>query len=631
VTPTSATTHPTFALQFDAKAIMTDGTTQDITSLSTTTWSSDNTAVATISSSPGTYGRATGVSAGTAHITAVSSNGANGNVTSNVATLTVTNATLVSIDLSPSTPQTISLTSFQRFTATGNFSDNTTLDLTQTATWTASNPTIARVDAGEAIGIGLGMTDITASQAGVTSSPVQLTVDLSGLVGLAIQPASTQIAAATSQQFRATATFQNGATLNVTGLLQLSWISSDTSVASIGQHTGLANGLAAGSTNITATLGSFSSQVRLAVSNAMISSITVTPSNATIPVNGMLGFTATGTFVDSNKNKTTQVLVDGADVKWASSDQKNAPIDQNSGVATGVGQTTANITAIFKLNGLVSSPALLTVCNGALQSIAIGPTTSLLAPGSTVIYTATGTYASCGTQPISYLVTWNSSNTNVATFTKSTATAVQEGNSTITASLGLVKSNSATLVVEGSPLNSIAVTPSSISLPEQIETAFVATGTFTDGNTQNLTNFAVWTADPTSIATISNALGSQGLAMSDSNLGTATITATYGGISGSASLTVTGATLTSLTITPSNPTISIMNGQQQFTATGTFSDTSTLDLTTQVTWSSSDGNVAVIGSTGQAGGLATLIAPGTTTISATLNGKQKSTVLTVTP
>jgi hypothetical protein len=363
-----------------------------------------------------------------------------------------------------------------------------------------------------------------------------------------------------------------------------------------------------------------SSSVPLTVSPATITSITVTPSNETIQVNGMLGFTATGTFSDH----TTQTLVNGVDVAWSSSDTTKVTITA-AGLATGVSQTTAPVTITATFTGLqqVSGSTQLSVCGGALQSIAIGPTTSLLAPGSTVLYTATGTYANCGTQPISYLVTWNSSNPNVATFTGSTATAVQEGNSTITATLGGVTSNSATLVVEGSPLTSIAVTPSSISLPQQIETAFVATGTFADGNTQNLTNFTVWTANPTSIATISNALGSQGIATSDSSPGTATITATYGGISGSASLTVTGATLTSLTITPSNPTIGVA-GTQQFTATGTFSDTSTLNLTSQVTWSSSNGAVAVVGSTGPVAGLATGIASGTTTISATLNARSNA-------
>ena len=66
-------------------------------------------------------------------------------------------------------------------------------------------------------------------------------------------------------------------------------------------------------------------------------------------------------------------------------------------------------------------------------------------------------------------------------------------------------------------------------------------------------------------------------------------------------------------------------GAQQFTANGTYSDSSTQNLTGQVTWASSSTAVATFG----AGGLATGVSAGTTTISATLNGVSGITGLTV--
>jgi hypothetical protein len=91
-----------------------------------------------------------------------------------------------------------------------------------------------------------------------------------------------------------------------------------------------------------------------------------------------------------------------------------------------------------------------------------------------------------------------------------------------------------------------------------------------------------------------------------------------------ATLTVTTSTLQSIAVTPANPTIS-KGLTQQFTATGTFSDNSTQNLTGQVTWASATTSVATITS----GGLATGVATGTSTISAKLNGVTGSTVLTV--
>src|SRR5207245_1851843 len=65
---------------------------------------------------------------------------------------------------------------------------------------------------------------------------------------------------------------------------------------------------------------------------------------------------------------------------------------------------------------------------------------------------------------------------------------------------------------------------------------------------------------------------------------------------------------------------------RQFTATGTYTDSSAQDLTSTVTWSSSATGVATIGA-----GLATSLAQGITTISASLGSLTGSTILTVTP
>jgi hypothetical protein len=102
----------------------------------------------------------------------------------------------------------------------------------------------------------------------------------------------------------------------------------------------------------------------------------------------------------------------------------------------------------------------------------------------------------------------------------------------------------------------------------------------------------------------------------------------FSGCSKSASSSGNGSSpgLTSINVTPMNPTISDGN-QQQFKATGNFGDGSTQDLTASVTWSSSDQNIATI----SAGGLATAVGTGTSTIKAVSGSVPGSTLLTVTP
>ena len=117
-----------------------------------------------------------------------------------------------------------------------------------------------------------------------------------------------------------------------------------------------------------------------------------------------------------------------------------------------------------------------------------------------------------------------------------------------------------------------------------------ATATFSDATTQNVTTNAVWSSSDESKATISNASGSQGLAQGVA-VGESNIGATYQGESASTKLTVTAATLSKIEVSPVAQ--SIPAGQtQQYTATGTYSDGSTQNLTGSVTWSSS--NTAVI-------------------------------------
>src|SRR6185369_12405722 len=84
---------------------------------------------------------------------------------------------------------------------------------------------------------------------------------------------------------------------------------------------------------------------------------------------------------------------------------------------------------------------------------------------------------------------------------------------------------------------------------------------------------------------------------------------------GASGLTNNGATLSSIAVTPANPTIAV-GANKQFTAIGTYSDNSTKNLTELVIWTSSDANKANISNAGMATG----VAAGTTVMKATLGG-----------
>ena len=107
--------------------------------------------------------------------------------------------------------------------------------------------------------------------------------------------------------------------------------------------------------------------------------------------------------------------------------------------------------------------------------------------------------------------------------------------------------------------------------------------------------------------------------------GTSMISATLGAVTGSTLLTVGPPILTAITVTPASPTIAA-GTDQQFTATGLYTDGSRPDISASVTWSSATPAVATISATGRALG----VAAGTSMISATLGAVTDSTLLTVT-
>lgn len=174
-------------------------------------------------------------------------------------------------------------------------------------------------------------------------------------------------------------------------------------------------------------------------------------------------------------------------------------------------------------------------------------------------------------------------------------------------------------------LASVTVSPANPSIAGTTTQQFTAKATYSDETPEKDVSLeAAWTSSDPSVATVS----SSGLA-TPVQPGTTTITASVQGRSGSTTLTVTNAQLQSIDVTTATP--SIANGTRaQFTATGHFDDSTTQDLTSQVTWTSSESSVSISNTLGS-NGLATSTALGaaSSTITATLGVISGLTTLTV--
>jgi 6-phosphogluconolactonase (cycloisomerase 2 family) len=340
---------------------------------------------------------------------------------------------------------------------------------------------------------------------------------------------------------------------------------------------------------------------------ANLSSIVVTASTNTIAAGQTVQLAASATYTD----KTSANVINS--VSWSSSATSIATVSP-SGIVTGIAVGNATITATL---GGGTGTFLVTVAHAVLSSVAVTASTNSVAAGLTLQLTATGTYSDGSQQNLTSSVVWTSSAANIANVNSSggLVTGVAVGQAIITATSGTI---TGTLQVTVAPpiLSSIAVTASTNTVFAGYTLQLAATGTFSDGTQQNLTNSVNWTSSSASFASISSA----GLVTGQA-AGQATITAAYGAISGTLALTV--ASSNTVIINPSSQQM-FLGGIQQFTASMPSGV-----VTSTTTWTSSDTGIVTIESGGSRSGLATARGTGTVTLTAVHGTAQATATITV--
>jgi hypothetical protein len=169
-----------------------------------------------------------------------------------------------------------------------------------------------------------------------------------------------------------------------------------------------------------------------------------------------------------------------------------------------------------------------------------------------------------------------------------------------------------------SGLVSIDVTPASYSLPAGLTRQFVATGTYTDGSSSDITGTVSWSSSTPGIAN----MAVSGLATGNV-LGTTTISAASGSIAGTTTLNVVAPVLLSIAVSP-NPATVVMGRTRNASAIGTFSNGSTADISSAASWEVSNPAVATV-----TGGVVAGVALGDTVVTATRDSVSGSSPVTV--
>lgn len=523
--------------------------------------------------------------------------------------------TVTALSLTPAEPS-VALGETQQIVANAKLSDGTSKNVSGFVEWTNTADTVATINAtGLVTSHSQGVTTITASYNGFVQS-ISLTVGPAKVVEVQVTPASASVPKGANKQLVAMAIYSDHTKAAVTS--DASWISTDPDSVGV-DASGLVSAKLAGETavSVMATYAGVTGSSSITATAASLKSIAVCPvianqpgcpADATIAKGGFVQpFVATGTYTDgTTADLTTQAT-------WAASNPEFAAISNTAGtngIATsGASAGATTVTATFQ--GITSPAVGLTVSNDTLESITVTPTTKTLLVGQGQQFKAVGSFGTGASTPdtdMTTVVRWTTSDPTILAFDdERPGYAVSQKASadpqTVFAKFGddpAEVAGGATVTVAASQTQpvTIRILPDSPLLPRGFTRPLAALATYADGSSKDITAEVTWTSSDSSKALVSNEVGHEGVVgtTTGSKLGTATISAAFPGssVKGTTKLTVTDAVLASIAITP--PAANIPLGSwQRFTALGSFSDGSDLDLSNgQVRWYSSDYWVAPI-------------------------------------
>jgi len=456
------------------------------------------------------------------------------------------------------------------------------------------------------------------------------------------------------QQFMAIGIQTNGAIFDFTD--SVSWESSDPGVASVSNdpgNEGYVSGLTAGAVTISASGivndGSsvpVTASAQLVVTTAAIDKLEITPSGdhelalSDSGIGPTLPLTATATFADDDGNGAALIRDLTEWVTWASLDNNILSVENNvpgsRGVVRGIGIGSAAVTA--ELLGTIGTSGVINVTPSPLQDITISPggtSTRQMTLGIPVQFRATGYYENGTTPEITTEVLWESSDDSVATVsndppTQGLVTPVSQntGSINITATVidavsGETIVGTATAVVNAASLVSVFLQQEpahdqDTGFAKNTQRRFKMKGNYTDGTVRDITysNSAsfriasdqakiiisgekIMCPGPDGTLTAVTTRQNRGLVTAGGIAETARIWGVYEigrnkvKTTPAISLQISDADLLSIAIEPLNNTPMVVGEVRQFKAVGTFSDSSSQDISRQVVWTS-DADVVTV-------------------------------------
>jgi uncharacterized protein YjdB len=466
-------------------------------------------------------------------------------------------------------------------------------------TYSSDNQAVATVSAGGLVtAVAPGSVTITAA-AEDKAGRVTLTVTPVPIATLTLSPNPAEVRVGLTTQLTLVARDAAG---NVLVGRPATLVSSNAAVASIDANR-VVTGMSAGSVTITATAEGKTATATVNVVPGPVTSVEVTPQNATIQSGATVQLTAIA-------RDASGAAVSGRAITWASANPAIASVSATGLVTGGSPGGPLSITATVEGR---SAQAQITVIPVPIATLTLSPNPAEVRVGLTTQLTLIARDAAgneLGGRPAMLV----SSNAAVATVDGNrVVTGVSAGTATITATAEGKTATTTVNVVPG-PVATVEVTPQNLQLRENATRLFTATTR--DASGAVVTGRPVtWSSSNPAVASVTTSGLSNGTAIvTGVSAGTAVITATSEGKSGSSTVTVLRAVVTSIRFAPF-PDPFIVGDTVRARATAV--DSTGRELPDRiVTFSGSNDAVATVSPSGLMGG----VNAGSVTVTATSEG-----------
>jgi hypothetical protein len=607
--------------QLTAMGTFSDGKKKEVTQ--SIIWGSSASSVAFLEDPVGSPGTVTSAATGSTIITAKDPKTGVIGTTS----LTVSEARLISFDLSPNNP-TIALGTDLPISATGTFSDGSTHEITTGLLWASSNQSVIQINDSAASkgmihtkSVGSAVITATDPETGLTGSST-ISVKKASIVSLSILQKNPVIPLGKTKQFMVRCKYSDGSSHVLKS--SVSWSSSNPAVAQFkanGNQAGVAQSKTTGTTNITATAPQtgISTTTTLTIAPPKLVSYVISPRFPSLSLGKIQQLSVNGIFTDQSKKNLTNTS------KWSIADPKIAKISNvldKKGVITSLATGSTTI-SVKDTQTNISVTTTLIVTAAELVSMSISPAHAIIPLGQKKQLSVTGTLSDGSNIDLTQNVNWMSSNLSVAmvgntpgqkgnVFSKTTGVSVITIKDPATGIKGTSK-----ISVTSKELVSVNIETENHQIPLGTTLELMAKGLYSDGSIEDITESGNWISETPSVISIKNNSGSKGW-ITGASIGKSTIrfTDTPSKTSKTLLLTVTPSTLKAILIDPKASAI-YLGDLQQFKAIGEYTDGTQKDITELVEWQSSNSILASIRNNTGRKGLATALAVGSSTIIAT--------------